>query len=690
MKNYRALLIALVAWMAFTSGLQAQYRWHIILPEKVDTTFHRSPISISCSGENCTAVEIVYSKNVGDSNVIFSSHNGGLSWSVATLGIPQLLSDSMVLLSGVTIPTQAGLDYGVAQQIDSLNAIISDVNKGVVIITHDGWKTWRADSSFKRTPVTHLHFFNAAEGMLQSEGHFWTTLDSGNHWKREDFDAPYAIALASQSYGDSMFRVFIEPDTILTTHNNWNSSDTTYIAQNGPLADTGFHSTYFTFGGDDTIAIEGTRWGGTHDYHRSTAIAFSSDLGSHWKELDVPQNNNIFPVQRSFDWHRIVAGRDSVGRIVQSFDGGKHWEIDTVLLSNALPYFIAAPFAVTGSGRVLAGITDDKGSTSLAYLEKITNFGPLAVVPDTIDFGSICKDNSSLPQGAVIEIDNSDSVQTYWLHLAAWKPAHGGAFSLSPDSAWVAINPDGSAGSSYNIQVNFNRLPDTTTTLGVHTDTLRFPYYTLRDTSIAPVGSVEIPCRATITGSILLGSLVDGWIFGSVPIGKTDSTRWAIFNYGESDANIYAERHELNDSAFSVSPAPPITIPAGGGVWFTFKYTPLTSGSDTDMIDFVYHDCSGAEQKFQWPMTGSASLAGVSMSGTTESLLSLFPNPAMTTLTIIARKWIHAIRVTDLLGREVLRNTIPADGSLTLDVSSLPSGLYFVSDGIARVKFVKE
>ncbi|HWF43903.1 MAG TPA: hypothetical protein VG537_04600, partial [Candidatus Kapabacteria bacterium] len=615
MKYYFGILL-LLASLTFVSGLRAQssaqYRWHIVLPSRVDSVYFRGPISISCNCENCIAVEVVFSKTVGDSNVILSSHDGGFSWSVATVGIPQWLSDTMVMYPDVA--TQTGLYYNVAQQIDSLNAIISDVNKGVVIITHDGWKTWRADSSFKRTPVTHLHFFNAAEGMLQSEGYFWTTLDSGNHWKREDFDAPYAIAIACWSYGASMFRVLMNPDTILTTHNNWNSSDTTYIAQNGPLADTSFHSTYYAFGGGDTIVIEGWRWGGIMDYHMSSAIAFSSDLGAHWKELGVPRNNNILLNPSLFDWrHMVITGRDSLGRILQSFDGGSQWECDTVPLSNGTPYSFISPLAVTGVGRVLAGVLVSTGS-SLAYLEKITNFEPLVVVPDTIDFGSICKDNSSLPQGAVIEIDNSDSVQTYWLHLAAWKPANGGAFSLSPDSAWVAINPNGTTGSSYNIQVNFNRLPDTTTMLGVHTDTIRMPYYTLRDTSIAPVGSVEIPCRATITGSILLGSLVDGWIFGSVPIGKTDSTRWAIFNDGESDANIYAVRHELNDSAFSVSPAPPITIPSGGGVWFTFKYTPTEAGSDTDMIDFVYRDCSGADQKYQWPMTGTASLAGVSMS----------------------------------------------------------------------------
>jgi hypothetical protein len=47
-------------------------------------------------------------------------------------------------------------------------------------------------------------------------------------------------------------------------------------------------------------------------------------------------------------------------------------------------------------------------------------------------------------------------------------------------------------------------------------------------------------------------------------------------------------------------------------------------------------------------------------------------------------------RKIDILGREVLRGAVPADGLLKLDVSSLPSGLYFVTGGNWRAKFAKE
>jgi hypothetical protein len=47
------------------------------------------------------------------------------------------------------------------------------------------------------------------------------------------------------------------------------------------------------------------------------------------------------------------------------------------------------------------------------------------------------------------------------------------------------------------------------------------------------------------------------------------------------------------------------------------------------------------------------------------------------------------VHLFDLMGRERMSATM--DGAnTTLDVSSLPPGLYFVSDGRSQVKFVKE
>ncbi len=391
MKYYWNILF-LLASLALPSGLRAQYHWHVVLPDRVGSFYH-GITSISCNGENCIATEVIYSPHVGDSNVIICSNDGGLNWSVVAPGIPQWT------YSG----GKQGLYYDASQQIDSLNAIVADKH-GFVLITNDGWKTYRVDST-QMDNIYSVYFANASEGMVEAPfGFYWSTVDSGNHWKQEVFDN----GVASDSYGDSMFRLFNSPSEILTTHDNWNTWDTTYIASNGPLADTSFHPYAFFFGAGDTLAIEGWRWKDLTDYHASLAMAFSTDFGMRWNELSVPQNNGIYfgayAIQLSLDWnHMVMAGNDSVGRIVQSFDGGADWECDTVPLSSGIPYYSVVPFAVTGSGRLLAGVADDSGflgSSSLAYLEQ---------VPSSVNTPSDLPENTVFPDPATNEIQITSS-----------------------------------------------------------------------------------------------------------------------------------------------------------------------------------------------------------------------------------------------------------------------------------------
>ena len=58
--------------------------------------------------------------------------------------------------------------------------------------------------------------------------------------------------------------------------------------------------------------------------------------------------------------------------------------------------------------------------------------------------------------------------------------------------------------------------------------------------------------------------------------------------------------------------------------------------------------------------------------------VSIFPNPAIRSCTISSGTPGARIELFDVLGREVLSGTVPATGSLTLDVSTLPRGIYEV------------
>ncbi len=77
-------------------------------------------------------------------------------------------------------------------------------------------------------------------------------------------------------------------------------------------------------------------------------------------------------------------------------------------------------------------------------------------------------------------------------------------------------------------------------------------------------------------------------------------------------------------------------------------------------------------------------LAGVEHPEPSQTPFRIFPNPATTSVTFFSAK--GSVSLLDPLGRVY---DIPHSGN-TVDISSLSSGVYFVSDGLSRVKFVKE
>ncbi len=85
-----------------------------------------------------------------------------------------------------------------------------------------------------------------------------------------------------------------------------------------------------------------------------------------------------------------------------------------------------------------------------------------------------------------------------------------------------------------------------------------------------------------------------------------------------------------------------------------------------------------------WPTSGVAEHVD------TASDFRVFPNPAGSSITIEGAS--GSVAVYDPLGRSCTTPQPPPwkGGGVVLDVSGLPSGIYFIGDGVSRAKFVKE
>jgi len=383
------------ASLALPSGLHAQYQWHVVHSDRIDT-FYYSFKSISCSGKNCSAVGVVWgymppelpSQQMPDSNIILHSTDGGETWLPIDASIPQWHFDKF----GKARITFNGID-----QIDSSSAFAAGSANNAVISTTDNWKTWRPDTNFAPViqngqPINFnfriADFSNRAEGVVTdyAVGEFLYTIDSGTHWVQRPNNG-----IVARAYGHGMFREYIpslyfpsrhnKPDTILTTHDDWNNTDTSLTNINGPFSDPSVNMYSAIFGNGDTIWVIGYRWDTYHRY-RSVMIARSSNLGADWSELPVPSNNAFDPISGTISPINfqtiVIAGLDSSERILLSTDQGVTWQAYTVPLDNGMPYFKVTALSITDSGRVLASILTDsnfEGSEVLAYLEQ----GPLSV-----------------------------------------------------------------------------------------------------------------------------------------------------------------------------------------------------------------------------------------------------------------------------------------------------------------------
>ncbi len=170
------------------------------------------------------------------------------------------------------------------------------------------------------------------------------------------------------------------------------------------------------------------------------------------------------------------------------------------------------------------------------------------------------------------------------------------------------------------------------------------------DTNFNEIGPV---CTGIIRGDLSrLYIQIDSAMYVSIDEGVTWSNDGGPGSLGDVDACdgiFYCAKGITMAGSVTTNSASSNAIVNGGGLW-----------------------------EETWPTSGVAEHVD------TASSFRVFPNPAGSSITV--ERASGPVAVYDPLGRSC---RVPANGH-TLNVSALPPGIYFLSDGASRTKFVKE
>jgi hypothetical protein len=178
-----------------------------------------------------------------------------------------------------------------------------------------------------------------------------------------------------------------------------------------------------------------------------------------------------------------------------------------------------------------------------------------------------------------------------------------------------------------------------------------------------------------------------------VYISSDSGSTWEVFNNGlpTTDFDLFGYSFAFVGSSVITATNGGIFLTSDNGAsWVDFNQG--IEGPDIEAISLTVYgpylfagagdDDPNGYSVWRRPLS-DLGVAGVTGNASTNTL-SVFPNPATSSITVESTN--GPVSILDPLGRNYV---VPQSGN-TLDISSLPTGVYFVSDGYSRAKFVKE
>jgi hypothetical protein len=123
----------------------------------------------------------------------------------------------------------------------------------------------------------------------------------------------------------------------------------------------------------------------------------------------------------------------------------------------------------------------------------------------------------------------------------------------------------------------------------------------------------------------------------------------------------------------------------------TFRYYDVTTGEEVALNDEMTFEVNATHGDVMEPYVMTLSTMGIDEA---SAGFNIYPNPVQDKLYIEAEAVIEEVVVYDVYGRRQVTETPSHQGNLSVDVSDLNSGVYFVQiktvEGNITKRFVKE
>ncbi|HLA27167.1 MAG TPA: YCF48-related protein [Syntrophales bacterium] len=193
-------------------------------------------------------------------------------------------------------------------------------NRGLMLNTLDGGKTWKKDSPVTEHALYGIAFADGEGWIVGQKGTILHSSDGGKSWQRQESNCE--DSLMGVSFLNKQRGVAIGGGgTIVTTENGGKSWEKNPFDVTGFLPDNllekgvvtlNFYSVFFLDSSHGWIVGDGG------------LVLFSSDGGKKWKVYSVGLFSNLFSVFFRDALNGWAAGQN--GLLLHTVDGGKRWE----------------------------------------------------------------------------------------------------------------------------------------------------------------------------------------------------------------------------------------------------------------------------------------------------------------------------------------------------------------------------